>query len=104
MVKVLEASSIYSNRALHLDMKEKERERKKLKALEIAKIREDVPEEAEKYREKERVKNHKQQHTNKVVKEAGIQKLNITAKRKINTLKQQMKRQMQKDLANRMNS
>ena len=50
----LEASSIYSNKALHLDMKEKERERKKLKAVKMAKIREEVPEEAEKYREKER--------------------------------------------------
>ena len=50
MVKALEASSIYSNKALHLDMKEKERERKKQKAVKMAKIREEVPEEAEKYR------------------------------------------------------
>ena len=67
MVKALEASSIYSNKALHLDMKEKERERKKLKAVEMAKIREEVPEEAEKYREKERVKKSKQQHADKIV-------------------------------------
>ena len=58
MVKALEASSIYSIKALHLDMKEKERERKKLKALEMANIREDIPDEAQKYREKERVKKH----------------------------------------------
>ena len=104
VVKSLEASSIYSNKALHLDMKEKERERKKLKAVKMAKIREEVPEEAEKYRVKERVKKHKQQHGNKVVKETGIKKLNTPMKRKIKTLKQQMKRQMKKELANTMKS
>ena len=50
----MEASSIYINKALHLDMKEKEREREKVKAVEMAKIREEVPEDAEKYREGER--------------------------------------------------
>ena len=40
-------------------MKEKEIERKNLKVVEMAKIREEVPEEAEKYREKERVKKRK---------------------------------------------
>ena len=57
-------------------MKEKKRERKKLKAVEMDKIREEVPEEAEKYREKERVKNHRQQHANKCMKETSINKLN----------------------------
>ena len=68
------------------------RERKKLKAVEMAKMKEELPEEAEKYREKERVK------------EDGIEKLNKPMKRKIKTLKQQMKRQTKKELANTMNS
>ena len=40
VVKVLETSSIYSNKVLRLDMKEKQRERKKLTSVEMAKIRE----------------------------------------------------------------
>ena len=104
MVKALEASSIYSNKALHLDMKENEGERNKLKAVEIAKLRDKVPEEAEKYREKERVKKCKQQHANEIVKEMGIEKLKTPMKRKIKTLKQQMKRQMKKELTNTMKS
>ena len=69
-------------------MKENERERKKLKAVEITKLRDKVPEEAEKYREKERVKKCKQQHANEIVKEMGIEKLKTPMKRKIKTLKQ----------------
>ena len=38
--------------------------------------------EAEKYQEKERVKNHNQQYANKVVKETGIPKLNPTNEKK----------------------
>ena len=64
--------------------------------MEMAKIREEDSEEAEKYREKEKVKKHKQQHAKKVVKEAGIEKLN-TMKRKIKTFKKHMKRQMKKE-------
>ena len=100
----MEASSIYSHKTLHLDMKQKERERKKLKAVEMAKIREEVLEKAEKYRAKERVRKCKQQHANKVVKETVIEKLNTPMKRKIKTLKQQMKRQMMKELASTMKS
>ena len=92
----LRMQEIYSNKALHLDIKEKHRERQKLKAMEMAKIREEDSEEAEKYREKERVKKHKQQHAKKVV--------NMPMKRKIKTSKQHMKRQMKKELANTMNS
>ena len=50
------------------------------------------------------MKNHKKRHTNKVVKEAGIEKLNTPMKRKFKTLKQQMKRQMKEELANTINS
>ena len=52
----------------------------------MAKIREEVPEEAEKYREKERVKKSKQQHADKIVKETKIKKLKTPMKRKIKTL------------------
>ena len=65
--------------------------------MEMAKIREEDSEEAEKYREKEKVKKHKQQHAKKVVKEAGIEKLNTPMRRKIKTFKQHMKRQMKKE-------
>ena len=63
-------------------MKEKDRERKKLKAVDMAKIREEDLKEAEKYWDEERAKKHKQQHANKVVKEAGIKKLNPTNEKK----------------------
>ena len=78
----LRRQAIYSSKALHLDMTEKDRERKKLKTVEVAKMREQNLEEAEKYWEKENVKKCKQQHANKVVKEAGIEKLNPTDEKK----------------------
>ena len=78
----LQRQTIYSNKALYLDMKEKNRERKKLKAVEMIKIREEDLKEAEKYWERERVKKHKQQHGNKIVTEAGIKKLNPTNEKK----------------------
>ena len=70
----------------------------------MPKIWEEDPQAAETYRKKERVKKRKQQHVNKVVRQAGIRKLNTPIKRKIKILKQQMKRQIQKELANTMNS
>ena len=48
----------------------------------MAKIREKDPEEAENYREKESVKKRKQRHTNNVVEEAGIKKLDPTNEKK----------------------
>ena len=48
----------------------------------MVKIREEDLKEAEKYWEKERVKKGKQRHANKVVKEAGIEKLNPTNEKK----------------------
>ena len=48
----------------------------------MAKIREEDLKEAEKYQKKERVKNHKQQYANEVVKETGIAKLNPTNEKK----------------------
>ena len=74
--------AIYSNKVIHLDRKERDRKRKKLKAVEMVKIREEDLKEAEKYWEKERVKKGKQRHANKVVKEAGIEKLNPTNEKK----------------------
>ena len=63
-------------------MKGKDRERKKLKAVDMAKIREEDLKEAEKYWDEERAKKRKQRHANKVVKEAGIKKLNPTNEKK----------------------
>ena len=74
--------AIYSNKVIHLDRMERDRKRKKLKAVEMVKIREEDLKEAEKYWEKERVKKGKQRHANKVVKEAGIEKLNPTNEKK----------------------
>ena len=78
----LQRQTIYSNKALYLDMKEKDRKRKKLTAVEITKIREEGLKEAEKYWERERVKKNKQRHGNKIVTEAGIEKLNPTNEKK----------------------
>ena len=63
-------------------MEEKDRERKKLKAVEMAKIKDDDLKEAAEYWLEERVKKHKQQHANKVGKEAGIEKLNPANEKK----------------------
>ena len=78
----LRRQAIYSNKVIHLDRMERDRKRKKLKAVEMVKIREEDLKEAEKYWEKERVKKCKQRHANKVVKEAGIEKLNPTNEKK----------------------
>ena len=64
-------------------MKEKDREWRNLKAVEMAKIREeDTLKEAEKCYDKERVKKYKQRYANKIVKEAGVAKLNPTNEKK----------------------
>ena len=52
--------AIYNNKKLHMEVKEKDKERKKLKAIEKAMRWEEDPEEAERYREKERERKHKQ--------------------------------------------
>ena len=52
--------AIYNNEALHLNMKKKDRERKKMKAVEMVKIRQEYLKEAEEYWENEMMKKRKQ--------------------------------------------
>ena len=53
-------------------MKEKDRERKKMKAAEMVKIRQEYLKEAEEYWENEMMKKRKQWHANKVLKEVAL--------------------------------
>ena len=75
--------AIYDNKKLHMEVQEKDRERKKLKAIEKAMRREEDPEEAERYREKERERKRKQRLVKKKAKEAASEKLTTPVKRKI---------------------
>ena len=77
---------IYSNKSLHMELKKKDSLRKKLKAVENDMRRREDPEEAERYRKKEKEKKHMQCLERKKVKEAAAQKLTTGVKRKVKNL------------------
>ena len=84
--------AIYDNKKLHMEVKEKDRERKKLKAIEKTMRREEDPEGAERYREKERERKRKQRLVKKKPKEAASEKLTSPVKRKIKKLENKLRR------------